>query len=389
MFAVLMLSTATGAWQAGRWMDRAGRRPALATAFVVAAVGALLVGTSLAVRSFALALMGSAVMGYGTGAGQLARLAAADMYPVRQRAKAVSYVLIGAAVGTIIGPVGTAALEKWATANGVNPIAAPWFAFPIAYLLGVAAILMLRPDPRTIAIRIAELDSETRGVMHVSALRTRGELLRMRPVWAAIVAIAALETTMVMIMAIVPLGMADLGYSLPLISTLIAVHFIGMFALSIPAGWVAEDRPQAGTGGRLPGLRIRLRDDRVEFRRVARGRRLLLCWAGLVLNLSNRNDHPRRHHPSARTSRTHRHHGFFGSDYCSDGFSGWRRDLYARRVGSARVGRGGFDRAAIPRGPAVTRKQGGRVRDHCLGQLVVWICGRGSVVAKLFPTLSQ
>jgi MFS family permease len=125
MFAVLMLSTATGAWQAGRWMDRAGRRPALATAFVVAAVGALLVGASLVVRSFALALLGSAVMGYGTGVGQLARLAAADMYPVRQRAKAVSYVLMGAAVGTIIGPMATAALEKWATATGVNPIAAP------------------------------------------------------------------------------------------------------------------------------------------------------------------------------------------------------------------------------------------------------------------------
>ena len=240
MFAVLMLSTATGAWQAGRWMDRAGRRPALATAFVVAAVGALLVGSSLVVRSFALALIGSAVMGYGTGVGQLARVAAADMYPIRQRAKAVSYVLMGAAVGTIIGPIATAALEKWATTNGVNPIVAPWFMFPIAYLLGVVAILMLRPDPLNIAMRIAELDTETRAVMQASVLRTRRELLRMRPVWAAIVAFAALETTMVMIMAIVPLGMADLGYSLPLISTLIAVHFIGMFALSIPSGWVAD-----------------------------------------------------------------------------------------------------------------------------------------------------
>jgi MFS family permease len=54
------------------------------------------------------------------------------------------------------------------------------------------------------------------------------------------VAIAALETTMVMIMAIVPLGMSDLGYSLPLISTLISVHFLGMFGLSIPTGWVAD-----------------------------------------------------------------------------------------------------------------------------------------------------
>lgn len=240
MFALLMLSTAIGAWQAGKWMDRVGRRPVLVTAFAVAPVGALLVGGALVVRSFALALLGSAVMGYGTGVGQLARLAAADMYPVRQRAKAVSYVLMGAAVGTVIGPMATAAIEKWATANGANPIAAPWFVFPIAFLLGLVAILMLRPDPRVIAMRIAELDTETRAVMRATALRKRSELLGMRPVWAAIIAIAALETTMVMIMAIVPLGMADLGYSLPLVSTLIAVHFIGMFALSIPAGWMAD-----------------------------------------------------------------------------------------------------------------------------------------------------
>ncbi|HJU12038.1 MAG TPA: MFS transporter [Candidatus Binataceae bacterium] len=240
MFAVLMLSTATGAWQGGKWMDRAGRRPALTTAFLVAALGALLVGASLVLRSFALALLGSTVMGYGTGVGQLARLAAADMYPVRQRARAVSYVLMGAAVGTIIGPMATAALEKWATARSINPIIAPWFVFPIAYIVGILPILMLRPDPRTIAMRIVELDSETRAVMRTSGLRTKRELLRMRPVWAAIIAIAALETTMVMIMAIVPLGMADLGYSLPLISTLIAVHFVGMFALSIPAGWIAD-----------------------------------------------------------------------------------------------------------------------------------------------------
>jgi MFS family permease len=64
-------------------------------------------------------------------------------------------------------------------------------------------------------------------MLGTSALHTRHELLRMRPVRAAIVAIAAL-------------GMADLGYSLPLISTLIAVHFFGMFALVIPAGWVAD-----------------------------------------------------------------------------------------------------------------------------------------------------
>ena len=70
-----------GAWQAGRWMDRAGRRPALATAFVIAATGAFLVGAAVVGHSFTFALGGSAIMGYGLGAGQLAGLAAADMYP--------------------------------------------------------------------------------------------------------------------------------------------------------------------------------------------------------------------------------------------------------------------------------------------------------------------
>jgi MFS family permease len=240
MFAIYMLTGSMGAWQAGRWMDRAGRRPALATAFGIAAVGAFLVGTAVVDHSFAFAFLGSGIMGYGLGAGQLARLAAADMYPVHQRARAVSYVLMGAAVGAILGPLATAALEKLATAHRIDPIAGPWFVFPVAFLLGVVTILLMRPDPRTIALHIHELAAQTPGMRQTPALRTRRELLRIRPVWAAILAIATLETTMVMIMAIVPLGMADLGYSLALISTLIAVHFIGMFSLSIPIGWLAD-----------------------------------------------------------------------------------------------------------------------------------------------------
>src|SRR5919198_6429121 len=62
MFAVYMLTGSVGAWQAGKWMDRAGRRPALATAFVIAAVGASLVGAAVVGHSFAVALLGSAVM---------------------------------------------------------------------------------------------------------------------------------------------------------------------------------------------------------------------------------------------------------------------------------------------------------------------------------------
>ncbi|MGH8013977.1 MAG: MFS transporter [Candidatus Binataceae bacterium] len=240
MFAIYMVAGSTGAWQAGRWMDRAGRRPALATGFIIAIVGAFIVGAAVVGHSFAFALFGAAIMGYGLGAGQLARLAAADMYPIHQRAKAVSYVLMGAAAGAVLGPMATAALEKLATAHGIDPIAGPWFVFPVLFLIGIVAVVMVRPDPRTIAIQVIQLDDETRGVMQVRALRSRRELLRMRPVWVAILAIAALETTMVMIMAIVPLGMSDMGYSLTLISTLIAVHFLGMFGLSIPIGWMAD-----------------------------------------------------------------------------------------------------------------------------------------------------
>lgn len=240
MFAVYMLTGSAGAWQAGRWMDRAGRRPALGIAFVIAAVGAFLVGAAVMGHSFLFALLGSAVMGYGLGAGQLARLAAADMYPIAQRAKAISYVLMGAAVGAILGPIATAAVVKFATTAGFDPIAGPWLVFPAAFVLGVLAVVLIRPDPRTIAVWVAGLAAGMPGVRHTPSLRTRRELLRMRPVWVAIIAIAALETTMVMIMAIVPLAMADMGYSLPLISTLVAVHFAGMFALSIPIGWVAD-----------------------------------------------------------------------------------------------------------------------------------------------------
>jgi MFS family permease len=293
MFAVYMLTGSTGAWQAGRWMDRAGRRPALATAFVIAAVGALVVGGAVVGRSFAFALLGSAVMGYGLGAGQLARIAAADMYPVRQRAKAVSYVLMGAAVGAILGPVVTAALEKLAKADGISPIAGPWFVFPVAFLFGVVAVVLVRPDPRTIAIWVTQLASETPEVIKAPLPRTRHELLGMRPVWVAIVAIAALETTNGDDHGDRPLGHGGSGL-------LLAPHLhayrgpLLWDVRSLDSDWLGSRpaRAKARAGHRLPDLGIRLPHDQSGFRRVARGQWLLLRWFRLELDLSHRDDHP-------------------------------------------------------------------------------------------------
>ncbi|MEN0085982.1 MAG: MFS transporter [Leifsonia sp.] len=97
-----------------RLAARFGRPVSLASAFGVAAAGALIVAGGAITRSLAPCLVGLAAVGAGTVAALALRYAAADAArSSRQRARSVGMVLAGATVGSLLGPnivgwVGTA-----------------------------------------------------------------------------------------------------------------------------------------------------------------------------------------------------------------------------------------------------------------------------------------
>jgi DHA2 family multidrug resistance protein-like MFS transporter len=102
--AIFLLSSALTAVPAGRLMDRLGRIPVIAGGFTLGAIGCWLTALGTAVDSSPAVILGFALVGSSGGVALLVRTAAGDMYPPQKRARGISYVLIGAVFGAILGP---------------------------------------------------------------------------------------------------------------------------------------------------------------------------------------------------------------------------------------------------------------------------------------------
>ena len=156
--AIFLTAGALAALPAGRLMDRVGRMPVIAGGFVVGAVGCSLTAIGCAVDSAVLVIFGFVGIGAMNGAVLLARTAAADMYPPERRARAISYVLFGALFGAALGPLVFRPLFAGKDLD-LDTLVIPWFAAALMALIGMAIALMIRPDPRTIALELQLADA--------------------------------------------------------------------------------------------------------------------------------------------------------------------------------------------------------------------------------------
>jgi MFS family permease len=234
--ALYNVSAAGSALLTGRLMDRLGRRPGLAGGYAMLIVCG--VGGAFAVHAGSTwALLAVAIpFGIGFGAAQLGRLAAADMVPSERRGRAVGFVVAAGTVGAIAGAPVAAGIER---ATGSEAL--PWLVIPVLGALGLLAVLSLRPDPRDLAYREPTLESG-------QPRRGLGELVRLPPFRAAVVAIGVAQASMVAVMGISPVVLDDYGASSFVIAIIIGVHMAGMFALAPVAGYLLD------TYGRRPGL---------------------------------------------------------------------------------------------------------------------------------------
>lgn len=78
--------------------------------------------------------------------------------------------------------------------------------------------------------------------------RPLGELVRVAPIRAAIVAIGVAQASMVAVMGVAPIVIDDYGGSSLAVALVISVHMAGMFALAPAIGWLLD------RVGRRPGL---------------------------------------------------------------------------------------------------------------------------------------
>lgn len=240
-----ILAAAFTGLYAGRLMDRVGRKPVLLVGQVALGAGGLLTAVSIGYGSFAGYLAGIATLGVGTGCTALSRSAAADMYPASRRAQGISLVTMGGAVGAVLGPFLLATISSGAKGTGTNPNVVTWLAIPILATIAFLSLLAIRPDPRHIATNLQDYYPSEETPTQNSKFKTQNSrpltaILKQYPVIVAIAATALVQAGMVMLMVTAALHMKDSGHSIEIVSSVMAVHFLGMLGFAILIGRVAD-----------------------------------------------------------------------------------------------------------------------------------------------------
>lgn len=231
----------SGALSASAWgylMDRIGRRNGIVLGLLIGVLGNALVLFAIQASSFLLVLIGLMMMGTTNSAVQLGRFAAAEVNPPDRRGRAISAVVLGGVIGTILARVSVVPMGNFALSIGWDELAGAYLT--TLTLFAIAAVLVfigLRPDPRDVGKEVAKQyptstpQGEARPIL---------QILRQPAAITAVTAMALGQVVMVAIMVITSLYMEDYRHPRSDIYTVISAHTFGMFAPSIISGWLLD-----------------------------------------------------------------------------------------------------------------------------------------------------
>ena len=239
--AIFLTAGAVAALPAGRLMDRLGRIPVLAGGCVAGIAGCLTTALGCKVDSATIVIAGFALVGVAQGTILLSRAAAADMYPPERRARGISYVLFGALFGAALGPLVFRPLFAGKDLD-TDSLVVPWVAAAGIMVVGLVLVLLIRPDPQTIA---RKLHFDSGGVEGEPA--PLAEILRRPGVLTALVAAVASFACMAAVMNLTGYLVIDHGHHQSDVFTVISLHIVGMYALVLVIGQLIDKF------GRRPG----------------------------------------------------------------------------------------------------------------------------------------
>jgi MFS family permease len=237
--AIFLTAGALAALPAGRLMDRFGRVPVIAGAFVVGAVGCSLTALGCLADNAPLVIFGFIGIGAMNGGVLLARTAAADMYPPERKARAISYVLFGALFGAALGPLVFRPLFAGKDFE-LDTLVIPWFVAAAMALVGLILALNIRPDPRTIALELQAADRASGAAGEPAPAAPLREILRRPGVPSAVVAALASFAVMAGVMNLTGYIVVGHHHAQADVFTVISLHIVGMYALVLVIGALVD-----------------------------------------------------------------------------------------------------------------------------------------------------
>ena len=236
--AIFLTAGALAALPAGRLMDRFGRVPVIAGGFVVGMVGCVFTALGCVVDNAPLVILGFVGVGAMNGAVLLARTAAADMYPEDKKGRAISYVLFGALFGAALGPLVFRPLFAGKDLE-LDTLVIPWFAAAAMCVVGLAIALLIRPDPRTIALELQGA-AVAAGAAPSEPAAPLAQILRRPGVPSAVIAALASFAVMAGVMNLTGYIVVGHEHEQADVFTVISLHIVGMFGLVLIVGQLID-----------------------------------------------------------------------------------------------------------------------------------------------------
>ncbi|SCG70941.1 MFS transporter [Micromonospora coxensis] len=233
-----------------RVMTGHGRRPGLVLAYLVGAVGGVLVVLAAVTGWVPLLFLGMLLFGGGTAANLQARYTAVDLAEPARRARQLSLIVWATTIGAVAAPNFAALADRVTHGWGLPALSGP-FAFSAAafVLAAVVLLVLLRPDPLLTARRLAPAGSVATGSPATAGPRAAG----MRAAWRVVAArpaarlgIAAVAVGHLVMVAVMTMTPVRLGEShadvdvLRVVGIVLSLHIAGMYALSPVVGWLTD-----------------------------------------------------------------------------------------------------------------------------------------------------
>lgn len=224
--SMMVVAVAATAVPATMLMRSIGRRLGFATASLSAVFAVAVMVQALATSSFVLFIVAGALFGINMAFTQQYRYAAAESVPAKYTARAVSFVLLGAIGGAVVGPELATRGQFWIEDI---PYAGTMVALAVLYLL--QALLLLKLE----AARARETGHVER------TARPVGEIVRQPVYLVAVLGGTVGYGLMTLIMTATPISMhVNDGYSIEQTASVIRWHVLGMYVPSLVSGFLID-----------------------------------------------------------------------------------------------------------------------------------------------------